>query len=95
MADRNELLDKLPWVQWRPEGDLTDNQDEVETFLEEFETRCMRMGDNLLLQAWGGLNTELKPGDCLVLDGQRLGIVRAQVEAEDQSIIMPASSANH
>lgn len=61
---------------WIVEGDLTDNIGEIREFLEPFEARCKRFGDNLLLQAWGGVNTELAPGDCLVLDGSRLGIIR-------------------
>lgn len=69
--------DTLPNVQWRPEGSRTDNVAEFEEFLAPYHARCMRDGDNLLLQAWGGLNTHLEPGDCLVLDGDRLGIVRA------------------
>jgi hypothetical protein len=29
------------------------------------------------VQSWGGMNVHLEPGDCLVLDGDRLGVVRA------------------
>jgi len=68
----------MPTVMWKPEGDLTDNIKEVEHLLIAHEARCKRVGDNLLLQAWGGLNTELAPGDCLVLDGDRLGIIRTE-----------------
>ena len=68
-------------VMWKPEGGLTDNLDEIQEFLAVYEARCKRSGDNLLLQAWGGLNTELAPGDCLVLDGDRLGIIRSQEPA--------------
>ena len=74
---QEEILSALPWVQWKPEGDRTDNQGEIETFLSDFEARMMRDGDRLLLQAWGGLNTHLEPGDCLVLYGSKLGIVRS------------------
>lgn len=77
MPTTEELLEKLPWVQWRPEGDLTDNQAEIEQLLAKHHARCKREGDRLLLQAWGNLNTHLEPGDCLVLDGDRLGVVRA------------------
>lgn len=77
MPDQDELLDRLPWAQWRPEGDLTDNLVEVEQLLSAHHARCKRIGDDLLVQAWGGMNVTLGPGDCLVLDGDRLGIVRA------------------
>jgi hypothetical protein len=72
----SDPLKELPWVQWKPEGDLTDNQNEVEELLANHHTRCKRVGDVLLLQAWGGMDETLNPGDCLVLDGDRLGIVR-------------------
>ena len=70
---------QLKTVLWMVEGDLTDNIAEIQDFLEPFEARCKRFGDNLLLQGWGGMNTELAPGDCLVLDGNRLGIFRTAV----------------
>ena len=69
---------EIPVVMWKVEGDLTDNIEEVRAFLEPFEARCKRFGDALILQTWGGLNTELAPGDCLVLDGNRLGIIRTE-----------------
>lgn len=72
---------ELPFVMWKPEGDLTDNLNEVEELLQAHHARCKRVGDNLLVQAWGGLNTELAPGDCLVLDGDRLGILRPESSA--------------
>lgn len=69
---------QLKTVMWIVEGDLTDNIVEIQNFLEPFEARCKRFGDALLLQGWGGMNTELAPGDCLVLDGNRLGIIRTE-----------------
>jgi hypothetical protein len=77
-------LERLSWLQWRPEGDLTDNIAAFEELLAPFETRMKRDGDCLLLQGWGGLNAHLEPGDCLVLDGDRLGIVRADAASDLQ-----------
>jgi hypothetical protein len=77
MPERDELLDQLPWAQWRPEGDRTDNQEDIEKLLAWHHARCKRDGDRLLVQAWGGMNVRLETGDCLVLDGDRVGIVRA------------------
>lgn len=84
MPDPGELLDRLPWAQWRPEGDTSDNMADIEELLSGHETRMKRDGDRLLLQGWGGLNTHLEPGDCLVLDGDRLGVVRAAAASDLQ-----------
>lgn len=70
-------LANLPNVQWRG-----DNLDEMEDFIKEFEARCIPDGDNLLLQAWGGLNTALHPGDCLVRRGDSIGIIRVPDEVD-------------
>lgn len=77
MASVDELLEQVDWAQWRPEGNTTDNLREIEALLVNHHARCRRDGDRLLLQAWGGMDVHLEPGDCLVLDGDRLGIVRA------------------
>lgn len=77
MTEHDELLSKLPWAQWRPEGDRTDNQGDIENLLANHHARVKRDGDRLLVQAWGGMSVHLEPGDCLVLDGDRLGVVRA------------------
>ena len=66
-----------PNVQWK-----LDNLDEIEKLLEPFHARCARDGDDLLIQAWGGLSTWLSPGDCVILDGDRLGILRAPTESD-------------
>jgi len=60
-----------PNAQWR-----LDNLDEIEAMLEPFQARCRADGDDLLIQAWGGLDTHLSPGDSIILDGDRLGILR-------------------
>jgi len=69
----------LPSAQWR-----IDNLEEIERMLEPFEARCARDGDKLLIQAFGGLNTHLDPGDCLILKGNSLGILRAPADSDSQ-----------
>ena len=69
----------LPNVQWK-----LDNIEEIERILEPFEARVAKDDDRLLIQAWGGLNTHLDPGDCIVLDGNRLGILRAPADSDCQ-----------
>jgi len=69
-----------PNVQWR-----LDNLDEIEAMLEPFHARCRQDGDDLLIQSIGGLDTHISPGDCLLLDGDRLGILRAPTEPDSQS----------
>jgi len=66
----------LPNVQWR-----LDNIEEIERMLEPFHARVARDDDQLLIQAIGGLNTHLDPGDCLIFDGNRLGILRVPTES--------------
>lgn len=75
----SKQLADLPNVQWQ-----VDNWDEIQDFLKPFEARCAPDGDRLLLQAWGGLSTYLEPGDCLILNGDSLGIVRAPAESDSQ-----------
>jgi len=67
----------FPSVQWR-----LDNLDEIEAMLEPFHARCRPDGDDLLIQAWGSLNTHISPGDCLILRGDSLGILRAPAEPD-------------
>ncbi len=71
----------LPNVQWR-----CDNIDEIQDFIKDFEARCIPDGDRLLLQAWGGLNTVLEPGDCLVMRGDSLGIIRVPTEVDTAGV---------
>jgi len=73
----SKKLSDLPNVQWQ-----CDNWDEMQDFIKDFECRCIPDGDQLLLQAWGGLNTHLNPGDCLVLRGDSLGIIRVPTEVD-------------
>lgn len=70
-------LANLPNVQWK-----CDNLDEMEDFIKDFEARCIPDGDCLLLQAWGGLNTALNPGDCLVRRDDSIGIIRVPTEVD-------------
>jgi len=67
----------LPNVQWRG-----DNLEEIEKLLEPFHARCRPDGDDLLIQGWGGLNTWLVPGDCVILKGDSLGILRVPTESD-------------
>jgi len=73
----SQKLADLPSVQWQ-----VDNWDEMQDFIKDFEARCIPDGDNLLLQAWGGLNTVLHPGDCLVLRDNSVGIIRVPTEVD-------------
>ena len=66
-----------PSVQWK-----VDNLDEIEHLLRFHEFRCRPDGDDLLIQGYGGLNTHLAPGDSLILDGDRLGILRVPAEPD-------------
>ena len=61
----------LPSVQW-----TGDNAAEIEGFLSNHLARADKHGDKLQLIGIG-LNVELGLGDTLLLDGDRLGIVRA------------------
>ena len=81
----SKKLSDLPNVQWQ-----VDNWDEMQDFIKDFEARCIPDGDKLLLQAWGGLNTWLNPGDCLVLRGDSLGIVRVPEEIDTAGVQGPA-----
>ena len=71
LSTHSEILSKLPNVQWR-----LDNIDAIAAFLDKYEARVARDGDRLLVQAYGGLDTHLDPGDCLILEGDKLGILR-------------------
>ena len=77
MSTEADLLKRLPNVQWR-----LDNIEAIESLLSEYEARVRQDGDRLLLQAVGGLSTHLNPGDCLLLDGDCLGIIRAKTDAD-------------
>jgi len=52
--------------------------------LEPFHARVAKDGDRLLIQAFGGLNTHLDPGDCLLFDDNRLGILRTPTDSDSQ-----------
>jgi hypothetical protein len=73
----SKTLADLPNVQWR-----VDNLDEIQNFISPFEARAAADGELLLLQAWGGMNVWLNPGDCLVLRGDSLGIIRVPTEVD-------------
>ena len=65
----------FPAIQW--DGD---NVAEIERFLSAHLARADKHGDKLRLIGIG-LNVELNLGDSLMLDGDRLGIVRAGAKA--------------
>ena len=76
--DTDQINDK-PTVQWQ-----VDNLREFEEFLDAFHVRMQRAPDDcLMIQGWGGLNVILNPGDCLLLDGDSLGIVRVPSDSEN------------
>lgn len=76
MSTEQDLLSRYPNAQWK-----VDNLEEIEHLLRDHEARCqLDENDTLLLQGWGGLDTRLNPGDCLILDGSRLGIIRAKTD---------------
>ena len=66
-----------PNAQWK-----INNQPELETLLADFAVQFERSGDHLLITGPMGLEIELAPGDCLLLDGERIGVVRVPVEAK-------------
>lgn len=78
--DTDQLLASKPNVQWQ-----CDNMKEIEEFLEAFHVRMQPApGDRLMIQGFGGMNIILAPGDCLVLDDNSLGVVRAPTDSDAQ-----------
>lgn len=70
-----------PTVQWQ-----CDNLREFEEFLDPFHVRMQRAEDDcLMIQGWGGMNVLLAPGDCLILDGDSVGVVRVPVGSDSQN----------
>lgn len=68
-----------PNVQWQ-----CSNLGEIEEFLEEYHVRMKAVEDDcLMIQGYGGVNILLAPGDCLVLDGDSLGVIRVPSDAQD------------
>ncbi len=67
------------YIQWRVE-----NQEEVARFLEDFMCRIRPIpGDQLLIQgAFTGADIQVSPGDVLVLNNGRLGVVRIPESAK-------------
>ncbi len=75
-----------PNAQWK-----IDNQPELEKILADFAVQFERSGDHLLITGPMGLEIELAPGDCLLLDGERIGVVRVPVEAKTDKLEVYAS----
>ena len=65
------MASSTPNVQW-----TCDNQDEFENLLFAFCTHTERSGDNLLISGLNGLAIELWPGDCIIIEDDKLGIIR-------------------
>ncbi len=60
-----------PNVQWK-----LDNIAEIEALLDEHITQVEKNGDQLRIRGPDGLEIVLNPGDCLLLDGDKIGTVR-------------------
>ena len=74
-----------PSAQWR-----LDNQHEIEALLAEYVVTTERSGDSLLITGINGMEVELKPGDCLITENGRLGVLPVpnseRPEAKQQTI---------
>jgi|AGTN01.3.fsa_nt_gi hypothetical protein len=66
-----------PTVQWQG-----DNAKEIERFLSAFVVRADRDGENCRLIGLKGLNIVLAPGDSVVVEGERLGVLRSAKTGE-------------
>lgn len=71
---------KLPAVQWTGE-----NSAEIESLLSRHLARVDKRGDKLHLIGIG-LNVELGLGDSIMMDGDRLGVVRAGIQMPDDTM---------
>ena len=60
-----------PNAQWR-----IDNIADIENLLSEHVVSLEKHGDQLRIRAPDGLEIILNPGDCLLRDGDRLGVMR-------------------
>jgi hypothetical protein len=69
----------LPNAQWK-----LDNINEIEVLLVDHVATLEVSGDQLRIRGPGGLEIILNPGDCLMRDGDRLGVVR--VPDEDRQV---------
>jgi len=67
-----------PNVMWQ-----LDNMAEFEVLLDDHVAQLEKSGDLLRIRGPMGLEIILKPGDCLMLDGDSLGVVRVP-DAERQ-----------
>ncbi len=71
----------VPNAQWK-----LNNQAEIEKLFPDFVVQFERSGDHLLLTGPMGMEIELEPGDCLMVDGERVGVVRVPVEAKAEKL---------
>ena len=79
-----------PNAQWK-----LNNQPELEKLLTDFALQFERSGDHLLITGPLGLEIELAPGDCLMIDGERLGVVRVPVEAKTAKLKIYGSNCEN
>lgn len=70
-----------PTVEWNGE-----NASEIERLLRHHVARADKEGDTCRILGLNGLNIVLHPGDRLVIEGDRLGVLRTVVNAPDPGI---------
>ncbi len=66
----------IPTVQW-----TGDNAREIEHLLRQFVVRADLEGEKCRVIGLRGLNLLLEPGDSLILEGERVGVIRASRES--------------
>ncbi len=71
MADPSQPITTMPNVQWQ-----VDNLHEIMSLLSGHMATIEQSGDACRIRGPMGLEIVLQPGDCLVRDGDRLGVVR-------------------
>ena len=75
-----------PNAQWK-----IDNQQELEKILVDFAVQFERSGDHLLITGPMGLEIELEPGDCVMIEGERIGVVRVPKDSKTEKLKVYAS----
>ena len=75
-----------PNAQWK-----INNQPELEKILTDFAVQFERSGDHLLITGPMGLEIELEPGDGVIIDGERIGVVRVPKQVKTEKLKAYAS----
>ena len=75
MSQLSEAQKGLPNAQWK-----LDNVSEIEALLTDHAVSLEVHGDAIRIRGPEGLEIILNPGDCLLRDGDRLGVVRVPDE---------------